>query len=58
MLNDYMAEFRSLHTELQRLLDNAGVGNGSQAGIDSKMRELKGKRPSIHSRLAVTAKPV
>lgn len=41
MLDDYVAEFRSLHTELQRLLDNAGVGNGSQAEIESKMRELK-----------------
>lgn len=44
MLNDYMAEFRSLHAELQRLLDSAEQGADTQAATESKMREMKGKK--------------
>lgn len=41
MLNDYLAEFRSLHAELQRLLDNAEAGNDATASVESNMREIK-----------------
>lgn len=41
MLNDYLTEFRSLHAELQRLLDAADSGGGSQSAVEPKMREIK-----------------
>lgn len=42
MLDDYLAEFRSLHSELQHLLDNAEAGGAApQVGLDAKMREIK-----------------
>lgn len=45
MLDDYFAEFRSLHSELQHLLDNAEAGGAApQVGIDAKMREIKGEQ--------------
>ena len=43
MLNDYMAEFRSLHAELELLLGNAESGKDSQTAIERKLREIKGK---------------
>lgn len=41
MLNDYLAEFRSLNAELQLLLGKAEGGGGPQTEIESKMREIK-----------------
>ncbi|XP_026189613.1 uncharacterized protein LOC34620875 [Cyclospora cayetanensis] len=41
MLNDYLAEFRSLRAELERMLQKIGSGEEIPAAVDAKLREIK-----------------